>query len=63
MFFLSGVLAGLVLSRHELKAESVEEFLQIAAGIEGHPDNVAPAIYGGCQLGIYSVLSYSSIIC
>jgi hypothetical protein len=24
---------------------------QIAAGIEGHPDNVAPAIYGGIQIG------------
>ena len=26
-------------------------FEQIAAGIEGHPDNVAPAIYGGIQIG------------
>jgi homoserine kinase len=28
---------------------SGEELLAFAAGIEGHPDNVAPAIFGGCQ--------------
>jgi len=26
-----------------------EELLALAAGIEGHPDNVAPALFGGCQ--------------
>ena len=31
-----------------------EELLQIAANIEGHPDNVAPALYGGIQLGIHT---------
>merc|ERR1719189_2786160 len=29
-----------------------EELLNIANDIEGHPDNVAPAIYGGIQLSM-----------
>ncbi len=28
--------------------------MKLACSIEGHPDNVAPAIYGGCQLGLFS---------
>jgi len=31
-----------------------EELLNMAAEIEGHPDNVAPALYGGIQLGIHT---------
>jgi len=49
---VSGILAGLVMSNHELPVKSTEHFLQIAANIEKHPDNVAPALYGGCQIGI-----------
>lgn len=41
---------GLVLSGHELNVHGKEELLQLAADIEGHPDNVAPAIYGSVQL-------------
>lgn len=48
---VSGVLAGIALSGHELRGTNHEEFLQITSRIEGHPDNVAPAIYGGIQLG------------
>ena len=29
-----------------------DDLLQIAADIEGHPDNVAPAIYGGMQVAV-----------
>lgn len=29
-----------------------EELLHLATSIEGHPDNVAPAIYGGIQLSV-----------
>merc|ERR1712087_183512 len=29
-----------------------EELLRLATSIEGHPDNVAPAIYGGIQLSV-----------
>mmetsp|Transcript_2600 Transcript_2600/g.5193 ORF Transcript_2600/g.5193 Transcript_2600/m.5193 type:complete len:446 (-) Transcript_2600:320-1657(-) len=50
---VGGIIAGLVLSGHKLKMWGAEELLQIAATIEGHPDNVAPAIYGGIQLGIH----------
>jgi len=49
---VSGILAGLVFSNHELAVKNTEHFLQIAANIEKHPDNVAPALYGGCQIGI-----------
>jgi len=51
---VSGALAGLTLSGHQLAVQGQEEFLQIAAELEGHADNVAPAIYGGCQLGCWS---------
>lgn len=51
---VSGILAGLSLTGHELAVERQEELLQLAAGIEGHPDNVAPCMYGGMQLGWYS---------
>eukprot|EP01137_Pigoraptor_chileana_P021919 Opistho-2@86225 len=50
----SGLLAGLALAGHELPVAGEEELLQLAAAIEGHPDNVAPAIYGGMQIGIHT---------
>jgi homoserine kinase len=61
---VSGLIAGLALCGCELKVFGEgaltrggnqiepEELLQLAAKIEGHPDNVCPAIYGGIQLGI-----------
>lgn len=51
---VAGIIAGLALSGHRLPVRGHEELLQLAAQIEGHPDNVAPAIYGGLQLGIYA---------
>jgi homoserine kinase len=51
---VAGIIAGLVLAGHRLPCWGSEALLQIAAGIEGHPDNVAPVIYGGIQLGIYN---------
>eukprot|EP01135_Chromosphaera_perkinsii_P004140 Nk52_evm47s270 gene=Nk52_evmTU47s270 len=51
---VSGIIAGLVLAGHELPVHGEEELLQIAASIEGHPDNVAPAIYGGFQIGVHT---------
>mmetsp|Transcript_24904 Transcript_24904/g.77939 ORF Transcript_24904/g.77939 Transcript_24904/m.77939 type:complete len:361 (-) Transcript_24904:460-1542(-) len=50
---VGGLIAGLVLAGHRLKVKGSEELLQLAADIEGHPDNVAPAMYGGIQLGIH----------
>ncbi|KAF0693106.1 Aste57867_15895 [Aphanomyces stellatus] len=51
---VAGIIAGLVIAGHELSVHGKEELLQLAANIEGHPDNVAPCIYGGLQLGIFT---------
>jgi len=51
---VAGIVAGLVLAGHRLPCWGSEALLQIAAGIEGHPDNVAPVIYGGIQIGIHN---------
>ena len=51
---VGGLIAGLVLAGHQLKTWGAEELLNMAADIEGHPDNVAPALYGGIQLGIHT---------
>lgn len=65
---VGGLIAGLVLAGKELKVREdrpgcgssfdiaqgldPEELLHLATDIEGHPDNVAPAIYGGIQLSV-----------
>ena len=46
---VSGLLAGSAISGANLPKE---ELTILAADIEGHPDNVAPAIYGGCTVGV-----------
>jgi len=51
---VAGIIAGLVLAGHRLPCWGSEALLQIAAGIEGHPDNVAPVIYGGIQIGMHN---------
>jgi homoserine kinase len=51
---VAGLLAGLCLSGHRLEVQGKEELLQLATSIEGHPDNVAPCIYGGIQLSVRS---------
>jgi len=51
---VAGILAGLALAGRKLEVQGKEAVLQIATEIEGHPDNVAPAMYGGIQLGIFS---------
>lgn len=51
---VAGIVAGLVLAGHRLPCWGSEALLQIAAEIEGHPDNVAPVIYGGIQIGIHN---------
>jgi len=62
---VGGLLAGLLLAGKELKVLAhlpgcgsadlfmdPEELLHLATDVEGHPDNVAPAIYGGIQLSV-----------
>ncbi|MCS6959470.1 MAG: homoserine kinase [Pseudanabaenaceae cyanobacterium SKYGB_i_bin29] len=44
---IGGLMAGNALAGSPLSAL---EILQLATNIEGHPDNVAPAVLGGCQL-------------
>jgi len=51
---VGGLVAGLVLAGHQLKTLGAAELLNLAADIEGHPDNAAPALYGGIQLGIHT---------
>lgn len=46
---VSGLLAGFALMGRGM---DTQQALEIAANIEGHPDNVAPAILGGCQVGV-----------
>ena len=39
------------------------DLLRLADAIEGHPDNVAPALYGGCQIVIRTGETLTSIGC
>merc|ERR1719313_717596 len=47
---VSGLAAGLALGGKDLSTPATKQLLQLAADEEGHPDNVAPAIYGGFQI-------------
>jgi threonine synthase len=51
---VSGLLAGLALTGIQLAVEREEKALQLASQIEGHVDNLAPCIYGGLQVGVYT---------
>lgn len=46
---LGGILAANEISSGKL---SKKEILELGAEIEGHPDNIAPALYGGMQVSI-----------
>lgn len=46
---IGGLVGANALAGHPL---SVQELLDIAISIEGHPDNVAPALLGHCQLSV-----------
>ena len=41
----------------------IEELLRLADAIEGHPDNVAPALFGGCQIVIRNGKRLVSVPC
>ncbi|KPI87029.1 putative homoserine kinase [Leptomonas seymouri] len=47
----AGFVAGMTLSGLTMETQNSEELLSVISKIEGHPDNAAPAIYGGIQLG------------
>ena len=57
---VAGLLAGLALAGKECKIHGEEGLLQVAAEIEGHPDNVMSAIYGGLQMGLNTGERYYS---
>ena len=49
----SAIVAGVAAARGLLPEEyrlSREQMLQVASDMEGHPDNVAPAIYGNLSV-------------
>ena len=49
----AAIVAGLALANHWLGERfSASEVFREAVGIEGHPDNVAPALYGGFVLSL-----------
>lgn len=54
---VGGLIGGLVLAGHKVPSWGQEQLIQMACQIEGHPDNVAPAIYGGIQLGIFDEIN------
>jgi homoserine kinase len=49
---VAGVVLGAAVGRHALEAD---ELLALAARIEGHPDNVAAAMYGGITMALAGV--------
>ena len=52
---VTGIAAAFVFADHDLNdIEVLNQIFTIAADIEGHPDNAAPAIFGGCQIGIFA---------
>jgi homoserine kinase len=46
---VAGVVLGAAVGRRTVEAD---ELLEIASGLEGHPDNVAAALYGGFTLAV-----------
>jgi homoserine kinase len=47
---VAGLIAGAALAETSLENGDI---VSLAADLEGHPDNVAPAIYGGCAIGVH----------
>ncbi|QGH34236.1 homoserine kinase [Gracilibacillus salitolerans] len=59
----TAIIAGIELANMLLDLKlSDDDKLQIATDIEGHPDNVAPSLLGGCVIGHYDgKVSYTQI--
>lgn len=50
---VTGIAAAFLFSDQDLNdSDTRQQVFSIAADIEGHPDNAAPAVLGGCQIGI-----------
>ena len=51
---VTGIAAAFAFANQDLESANIRErMFAIAADIEGHPDNAAPAVFGGCQIGIH----------
>lgn len=49
----TAIVAGLLAAEHIHQAHwSRKQWLDVATAIEGHPDNVAPALLGGCRISM-----------
>ena len=59
---VAGYAAGMQLCGLTLGTTEREELLEVIAELEGHPDNAAPAIYGGCQLGYRNTAGHTSTV-
>ncbi len=52
---VTGIIAAFVFAGYDLNdPETLNRTFAIAADIEGHPDNAAPAVFGACQIGVRS---------
>ena len=52
---VTGIAAAFLFAGHDLDdIETLNWIFAIAADIEGHPDNAAPAVFGGCQIGVHA---------
>ena len=52
---VTGIAAAFVFAGYDLNdIATLNRIFAIAADIEGHPDNAAPAVFGGGQIGIYA---------
>ena len=60
---VAGIIAGLVLAGHRLPVWGSESLLQIAATIEGHPDNVAPVSLVFIFLAVCWCITYLCFVC
>ena len=50
---VTGIAAAFSLASKDVSHPDIRQrIFAIAAEIEGHPDNVAPATFGGCQIGV-----------
>jgi homoserine kinase len=61
----AAIVAGLALGRalvvHGAEQLSDDELFRMAAGIEGHPDNVAPALFGGFTISGHEPSGFFSV--
>ncbi len=52
---VTGIVAAFVFAGYDLdNPEILNRIFAIAADIECHPDNAAPAVFGGCQIGVFA---------